>query len=134
MIGKTLRSSPSFPPSHTVHATFIAHGVPSINYYWLVTITPLSIAESINASTTTFQHKLINLLFFDWNLNGLYLSLFLNFYQKYSYLGAYFDLISTIIPAIMIIITSHNIDNQTMELVIYKYKTVHSQVRQSNDH
>ena len=32
-IGKTLILSPSFPPLHTVRATFTAHGVPSIVYY-----------------------------------------------------------------------------------------------------
>ena len=29
LIGKTLILSPSFPPTHTVRATFTAHGVPS---------------------------------------------------------------------------------------------------------
>ena len=30
-IGKALKSSPPFPPAHTVHATFTAHGVPSFS-------------------------------------------------------------------------------------------------------
>ena len=29
MIGNPLKSSPDFPPLHTVHAAFTAHGVPS---------------------------------------------------------------------------------------------------------
>ena len=31
-IGKTLILSPSFPPLHTVHAPFNAHGVPSSSF------------------------------------------------------------------------------------------------------
>ena len=30
VIGNPLMSSPGFPPLHTVHATFTAHGVPSL--------------------------------------------------------------------------------------------------------
>jgi len=32
-IGKPLILSPAFPPIHTVHATFIAHGVPSATLF-----------------------------------------------------------------------------------------------------
>ncbi len=33
VIGKLLKLSPAFPPLHTVQATFIAHGVPSIVFH-----------------------------------------------------------------------------------------------------
>lgn len=34
-IGKALRLSPPFPLLHTVHATFIAHGIPSFANYFI---------------------------------------------------------------------------------------------------
>ena len=33
VIGKNLMLSPTFPPLHTVHATFTAHGVPSVSRF-----------------------------------------------------------------------------------------------------
>lgn len=33
VIGKPLISSQAFPPLHTVHATFTAHGVPSVSRF-----------------------------------------------------------------------------------------------------
>ena len=33
VIGNRLKSSPGFPPLHTVHAAFTAHGVPSIKVF-----------------------------------------------------------------------------------------------------
>ena len=46
LIGKTLILSPSFPPAHTVHATFTAHGVPSVQkLHGLVTIPPFPLQK-----------------------------------------------------------------------------------------
>ena len=45
-IGKVLMLSPPFPPLHTVHATFIAHGVPTVKPYNRPSISSRYISDS----------------------------------------------------------------------------------------
>lgn len=53
-----------FPPLRTVHATFIAHGAPSVIYHRLEAIAPVLITSAIITSTSTFLHRFNCLLFF----------------------------------------------------------------------
>ena len=53
-----------FPPLRTVHATFIAHGAPSVTYHRLEAIAPVLITSTIITSTSTFLHRFNCLLFF----------------------------------------------------------------------
>lgn len=53
-----------FPPLRTVHATFIAHGAPSVTYHRLEAIVPALITSAIITSTSTFLHRFNCLLFF----------------------------------------------------------------------
>lgn len=53
-----------FPPLRTVHATFIAHGAPSVTYHRLEAIAPTLITSAIITSTSTFLHRFNYLLFF----------------------------------------------------------------------
>ena len=53
-----------FPPLRTVHAAFVAHGVPSTNPRRLETITSVLITSTIIAATSAFQHRFGCLLFF----------------------------------------------------------------------
>lgn len=53
-----------FPPLRTVHATFIAHGAPSVTYHRLEAIAPTLITSTIITSTSTFLHRFNCLLFF----------------------------------------------------------------------
>ena len=53
-----------FPLLRTVHATFIAHGAPSVTYHRLEAIAPALITSAIITSTSTFLHRFNCLLFF----------------------------------------------------------------------
>lgn len=57
-------SMPYFPLLRTVHATFIAHGAPSVTYHRLEAIAPALITSAIITSTSTFLHRFNCLLFF----------------------------------------------------------------------
>lgn len=70
-IGNTLLKHPHFqmsmlyfPLLRTVHATFIAHGAPSVTYHRLEAIAPVLITSTIITSTSTFLHRFNCLLFF----------------------------------------------------------------------
>lgn len=71
-----------FPPLRTVHATFIAHGAPSVTYHRLEAIAPALITSAIITSTSTFLHRFNCLLFFV-SLHLLMLDTFPPFQQSY---------------------------------------------------
>ena len=47
VIGKALMLSPPFPPLHTVHATFTAHGVPSVSIFHCLNNQPLNRIKTV---------------------------------------------------------------------------------------
>ena len=47
VIGKPLISSRAFPPLHTVHATFTAHGVPSVSIFHCLNNQPLNRIKTV---------------------------------------------------------------------------------------
>ena len=47
VIGKPLISSRAFPPLHTVHAIFTAHGVPSISIFHCLNNQPLNRIKTV---------------------------------------------------------------------------------------
>ena len=47
VIGKPLISSRAFPPLHTVHATFTAHGVPSVSIFHCLNNKPLNRIKTV---------------------------------------------------------------------------------------
>ena len=58
VIGKPLKLSPAFPPLHTVHATFTAHGVPSLNILSnLINLTKEFHCQLISSARSTFSYQ-----------------------------------------------------------------------------